>query len=59
MVIASLPLLALFFMGIYSVVLVLRLDDEYEQRKKDEAAFREREQARIENERLRRREDPN
>ena len=33
MIIASLPLLMLFFMGIFSMKLVLRIDEDYEQRK--------------------------
>lgn len=42
MLIASIPLLALFFMGIYSIVLVLRLEDEYDMRKKDDEEFSQR-----------------
>lgn len=36
MIIASIPLLALFIMGIYSIVLVLRLEDEIDMRKNDD-----------------------
>ena len=36
LILVSLPLLGLFIMGIYSVVLVLKIDDEYEAREKSE-----------------------
>ena len=51
MLIASIPLLALFIMGIYSVVLVIRLEDEYDMRKNDDEQFQDREHARIQAER--------
>ena len=36
LLVSSLPLLGLFIMGIYSVVLVLKIDEEYEARKNSE-----------------------
>ena len=51
MLIASIPLLALFIMGVYSVVLVLRIEDEYDMRKNDDEQFQNREEARRQAER--------
>ena len=36
LLLSSLPLLGLFIMGLYSIVLVLQVDEEYEAREKSE-----------------------
>ena len=36
LLLSSLPLLGLFLMGLYSIVLVLQVDEEYEAREKSE-----------------------
>lgn len=46
MIIASVPLLLLFVMGIYSLVLLLKVDDELEARRQEEEERRQRERER-------------